>query len=312
MLSALRKRLHLSPATVIASLALVFAMTGGAYAASKYLITSTKQISPKVLKALKGKTGPAGAAGLAGAPGANGPAGPAGPTGPTGTGTEGKQGETGKTGETGKPGKNGESVTSKEVAAPACTNKEGGSEFTAGKTTTFACNGKEGSPWTLGGTLPKGKTLAGMWAAGGLAECAYPTCASFGYIQTGVSLALPLAFAPTRIVIAKVEGEKLAEKEWHAGSGELCEGKSGSELTTCEAKYELLAKECPGTSNEPQAAEGDLCVFVSEESNLIGTPELGVLLGPVNQHTYGFKVFAFSKEKGAMAMTGSWAATAKE
>ncbi|MGH2879601.1 MAG: hypothetical protein ACRDK4_08360, partial [Solirubrobacteraceae bacterium] len=57
------------------TLALVFAMTGGAYAAKKYLITNTKQISPKVLKQLKGAKGPAGPAGpegKAGAPGSPG------------------------------------------------------------------------------------------------------------------------------------------------------------------------------------------------------------------------------------------------
>ena len=35
MFSAIRRQMHVSPATVIATLALVFAMTGGAYAASK-------------------------------------------------------------------------------------------------------------------------------------------------------------------------------------------------------------------------------------------------------------------------------------
>jgi hypothetical protein len=65
----------LSYANVAATLALVFSMTGGAMAAHHYLITSTKQISPKVVKALKGKTGktgPAGPQGPAGSPGAPG------------------------------------------------------------------------------------------------------------------------------------------------------------------------------------------------------------------------------------------------
>jgi len=35
---------HFNATTVIATLALVFAMTGGAFAAARYLITSTKQI----------------------------------------------------------------------------------------------------------------------------------------------------------------------------------------------------------------------------------------------------------------------------
>jgi hypothetical protein len=44
MLSAIRRRM--SYANVLASLALFFAMTGGAYGASHYLITSTRQIKP--------------------------------------------------------------------------------------------------------------------------------------------------------------------------------------------------------------------------------------------------------------------------
>jgi hypothetical protein len=69
----------ISYANVAATLALVFSMTGGAMAAHHYLITSTKQISPKVVKALAGKTG------KAGKPGPIGPGGPQGPSGKDGT-----------------------------------------------------------------------------------------------------------------------------------------------------------------------------------------------------------------------------------
>jgi len=62
-------RRHISYANVAATLALVFAMSGGALAASHYLINSTKQINPKVLKKLKGNTGPAGRTGTTGASG---------------------------------------------------------------------------------------------------------------------------------------------------------------------------------------------------------------------------------------------------
>jgi Collagen triple helix repeat (20 copies) len=125
MFQAIRRRIHVSPATAIATLALVFAMTGGAYAAGHYLITSTKQISPKVLKSLKGAKGANGASGANGANGTAGPAGPAGPGGAQGPGgPQGPKGETGPKGEIGTDGQTG---------------------FTE--------------------TLPKGKTEKGAWTA---------------------------------------------------------------------------------------------------------------------------------------------------
>ena len=125
MLSTLRSRIHLSPATAIATLALVFAMTGGAYAAKKYIITSTKQISPSVLKALKG------ASGKSGVNGTNGAQGPAGPAGAAGAGSAGKEGPKG---ETGKEGPKGET-------------------------------GNEGPEGNIGATLPPGVQETGTWLA---------------------------------------------------------------------------------------------------------------------------------------------------
>jgi hypothetical protein len=127
MFSSIRKRL--TYANVALTLVLVFAMSGGAYAAKKYLITSTKQISPSVLSALKGKAGPVGPVGPAGAagagtPGAQGPAGAPGAKGETGAeGKEGKQGPAGPTGP----------------------------------------KGAAGSPWTAGGKLPSKATETGVW-----------------------------------------------------------------------------------------------------------------------------------------------------
>jgi len=96
-LRSLSRRLNY--ANVAATLALFFAMTGGALAAKHYLINSTRQINPKVLKKLKGRTGRAGSTGK------EGPAGKEGPFGPVGKeGKEGKRGPAGKEGKEGEPG----------------------------------------------------------------------------------------------------------------------------------------------------------------------------------------------------------------
>lgn len=111
-------RRQFSYANVVATVALVFAMSGGALAASRYVIHSTKQISPKVLKKLRGKVGPKGAKGTTGATGATGAtgttgvAGTPGATGATGVaGTPGATGATGEEGPTGKEGKEGAAGT---------------------------------------------------------------------------------------------------------------------------------------------------------------------------------------------------------
>jgi len=85
-------RRRLNYANVTATIALFFAMSGGALAAKHYLINSTKQINPKVLKALRGNVGARGATGAPGAAGAPGATGKEGPQG-----QEGKQGKEGKT-----------------------------------------------------------------------------------------------------------------------------------------------------------------------------------------------------------------------
>jgi hypothetical protein len=111
------------------TLALVFAMSGGAFAAGKFLITSTKQISPKVLASLKG------AKGANGAPGAAGAAGPAGPQGPAGAaGAKGEKGADGKEGLQGKEGKEGPEGP-EGIPGPSC-NVSGECLLPAGATET--------------------------------------------------------------------------------------------------------------------------------------------------------------------------------
>lgn len=73
-----------SPALVLAFAALLIALTGTAYGAKRYLVKSTKQISPSVLKKLKGNRGATGAQGARGEVGPVGATGGAGATGPRG------------------------------------------------------------------------------------------------------------------------------------------------------------------------------------------------------------------------------------
>jgi hypothetical protein len=121
----------LSYANVVATMALVFAMGGTAVAAKHYLISSTSQISPQVLKALELKIASRVKPGSPGTEGAQGKEGPA-----------GKEGKEGAAGKDGTDGTNGLEGTGKESPA----GKEGapGKEGPAGKEGAPGKEGKEG------------------------------------------------------------------------------------------------------------------------------------------------------------------------
>jgi hypothetical protein len=191
MFSVLRKRV--TYANVTMTLALVLAMSGGAYAASKVLITSTKQIKPSVLKQLRGKTGPAGAPGPAGASGLAGPAGPAGKDGAPGS--AGKDGAPGVKGEAGPPGPKGE-------------------------------KGATGSPWPAGGTLPKGSTETGAWFAAASSEKEMPTT-EHAAISFSIPLAAPINGAHVHYVTVIEQEAKAFAGPGCAGSAEAPEAEAG-------------------------------------------------------------------------------------
>jgi len=187
MFSKIRRRVTYG--NVVVTLALLFAMSGGAYAAGKYVITSTKQIKPSVIKQLKGQAGPKGPAGAAGAAGAVGAAGPVGPAGAPGK--EGPAGKEGLQGKEGPQGKQGEA-------------------------------GKEGSPWTAGGTLPAGKTEVGAWT---LSVPPHDPKFSLSFARTAISFVIPLESAPKANFLKPAE--KTAEcpgtvETPEATAGNLC------------------------------------------------------------------------------------------
>lgn len=218
-----RVRRHVTPAGVIAVFALVFAMTGGAYAAKRYLITSTSQISPKVLKSLKGAAGKNGSNGVAGANGATGPAGPTGPGG--GTGAAGAQGSQGSAGTAGLKGEKGE-------------------------------KGDTGSPWPAGGTLPSNSTETGVWSARfeGVTE---------GTTISPISFAIPLKEGlgeAAKHYVTKEEQEKgtgpaacpgLAE-EPAAAPGNLCLYQGGTEAPSGTTTLGVTVIAPPSSLGNPE------------------------------------------------------------
>jgi Collagen triple helix repeat (20 copies) len=258
---------HLSYLSIALVVALV--MSGGAYAASKFLITSTKQIKPSVLKQLKGNAGPAGAKG------ASGPAGAAGPAGATGA--------KGENGAPGAKGDSGVSVTSKELTkSEAACKKEGGSEFTAAEgNKTLACNGKEGSPWAAGGTLPEGASERGQWVLAGKAAGERFTSISFP-----IPLAAPLSEAKTHIIGVE-EGFKEANEASAIKNGE-----------------------CTGTWESPGAKSENLCVFISPL--LLGTPSLHLADTESESFSAGISGATIGESNGVEAnylYQGSWVVT---
>ncbi len=271
-----RARKHINPATILALVALVFATTGGAFAATGggggngggsspgkasastgRTATFTAVAAKKKAKPKAGARGPAGPRGATGATGATGPAGAAGPTGatgatgatgPAGTGTQGPQGAQGPEGKQGPSGTTG---------------------FTA--------------------TLPEGDTETGTWA--------FDRTGESGVEKVSLSFPVPLETS-------------LAEESAHFIEG------SGEEVSESEATGFVKVKSsiCLGTPEHPTAPPGNLCVYsstlegVAEEAGrftaLIGPEGSGYRAG-----TAGAIVFLFGAQVGAEGY-GSWAVTA--
>lgn len=285
MLSFIRRRLTF--ANVAMTVALVFAMSGGAYAAGKYLIISTKQISPKVLKSLQGKTGKAG---VNGAQGPAGPAGPAGPQGPAGPG--------GVAGAAGGKGENGTSVTSAEVAKTSSTcGKQGGSEFTSASGKATACNGKEGSPWTAGGTLPSGKTETGVWS--------FSLNEPKGTVSSGQEGSVTVASFPIPLAVPLSPGHAHFIDE------------KGMEINL--NREEVAPTECGSgigpevNASNPQAKPGNLCIYATAlhnakteqelifppgggEGGAAGTTGAVAIFGLIGNAQYGWGTWAVTAE----------------
>lgn len=288
MRSAFRK--YVNPATLLASVALLFAMGGGAYAASKYLITNTKQISPKVLKHLRG------ARGRNGANGANGATGPQGSTGP-----QGPAGAAGKDGTNGLNGSNGTSATTESFSGKAHGCEEGGVIVKSASPEAVVCNGKKGTTGFTK-TLPSEQSEYGTWGtAFGPKEGEFAGAA--GQAVVAISFDIPLAVAPGVAGCNEQPQPTSCQVHLIASSGK--ELISNAEFEVEEVTQRSPAP-CPGSAATPEAEPGNLCVYIDKTrgvtllspGSLMSTPG-GVVLPTL------VSIYAGSY------IDGSWAVTAE-
>jgi hypothetical protein len=171
-------------------------------------------------------------------------------------------------------------------AGPAGPSGPGGS---AGPQGEKGPKGTTGSPWTVGGVLPKGETEKGVWTYG-------RTTKEQAVVTLPISFVIPLQTAP----VLRYVGVDCSTK----GSPTVCE----------EEQEKIEEEDCTGSASEPEAAEGVLCVYLGE---LVQNP--GELLEVLTSSTkvgatLGFLTPEVPESGGAERLIslaqGTWAVTA--
>ncbi len=290
-----RFRDHFGAASlIVAVVALIAALTGGAFAATGGAGDSKAVASAKG----KGKPGPRGKQGVAGPQGPAGPAGPAGSGGAKGdTGAAGANGPAGPTGPAGAAGKTvlhgvgaptggigtvGDfyiNTTTDEIFGP----KVGVGTWGSG-TALKGDPGANGSPWVVG-TAPQGVTLKGTWSIQ-----QYTAAGAGDVIPTPISTGVPINTLSGFFVVLK-QGENLP-------------GQSSEEREEAEGF-------CPGNAENalppaPTASFISTCVYIQEATNLVGLAGSSLLNGSGGGIVAPFQSFAAGETKGY----GSWSLVA--
>jgi hypothetical protein len=271
MFSTLRSRFGIPG--VISVIALVFAMFGGAYAASN---SSGDQKATASAKAKRGPKGPRGPKG------AKGDTGPQGLQGAAGSGSQGDKGDTGNTGSAGVSAE----ATSFSGAKGSCT--EGGIEVKSAKPATLVCNGVKGANGTTGftETLPSGKTETGSWDAVANTQVPEETI-----LISSISYTIPLAAPSEHVVFLNFE---------------KTEGSITTPVEGCKFEVE-------SASAVPVAPTGTLCVFTTLEEagtpKYVAPP--GIAFESGQDSPVGALIAGKSSAAKTMRLFGVWAVTAK-
>jgi hypothetical protein len=171
--------------------------------------------------------------------------------------------------------KNSVITTNKLSNGAVNTGKLADDAVTSGKLADGAVTPSKLSPGVIGqllSTLKSGETLRGVFDLGGTV----PTGASGDTTRSAVSFQFPLAGAPSVTVLEP--GQTTA----------TCGGLGG------------------GNNQTPQAAGGNLCVYITEKANLAEIDPLAV----ENNTRLGFGLVAKAKDPGAYYAFGQWAVTA--
>ena len=268
MFSSFRNRFGIPG--VISVIALVFAMLGGAYAASNDSGSGKATASA-------GKQGPPGPRGKRGKPGPAGPQGPAGPAGAKGdkgdTGAAGSSGAAGATGATGPTGKTG-------LAGPT------------GPTGTFDPNGF--TQTGVYGASDSSSTLEGALG--------YATMDEGDVSILEADFTIPLSSAPTFVFVPGIASG------FGANAGAGCPGVSGGVPQAATGKlcvYGFAFKTGEGAPFLPSATVST--VRIDEWIEEPGVSKAGALLKVACVN--GAESEAFPEQNGFCFARGLWAVT---
>jgi hypothetical protein len=210
-------------------------------------------------------------AGKDGAPGAAGQ-----------NGAPGAPGKDGAPGTNGTDGKDGVSVTSAAFEGQKGPCDQGGSEFKAANgSVTYACDGQTGFVQEL----PAAESLRGVWGTSG-----GPTG---DYSMVPITFATPVSPAPTVYYVY--------------ATGTLAIEISPAGVPSPVSDTTEIEDNCPGTTDEPGAAPGILCVFAAKETG--ATFNLTDITAIEGANEFGVVLPMFvTGDKGYAK--GSWAVTA--